>query len=53
MMRKFSLLALISLTAGCVAEPGASIQLAHVMAPDQPLDAESRPEQAQELEDLA
>ena len=35
MMRKFSLLALFSLTAGCVAEPGASIQLAHVMAPDQ------------------
>ncbi len=35
MMRKLSLLALFSLTAGCVAEPGASIQLAHVMAPDQ------------------
>ena len=38
MMRKLSLLALFSLTAGCMAEPGASIQLAHVMAPDQQCD---------------
>ena len=35
MMRKLSLLALVSLTAGCMAEPGASIQLVNVMKPDQ------------------
>jgi hypothetical protein len=35
MMRKLSLLALFSLTASCTAEPGGSIQLVHVMAPDQ------------------
>lgn len=35
MMRKLSLLALFSLTASCTAEPGGSIQLVHVMGPDQ------------------
>ena len=35
MMRKLSLLALFSMVAGCMAEPGGSIQLVHVMAPDQ------------------